>query len=52
MKKIDIAKITPRFITVLIAKILLRLMNINHKYDIILYQELGEFISYNSKGQS
>lgn len=47
MKKIDYSKIIPRFITILIAKVLLLLMRIDKKYDIILFNELQKFIEYN-----
>ena len=42
-----LAKYTPRFITILIAKLLIKLMMLKYEYDIILYNELRKFVEYN-----
>ena len=47
--KRDLAKYIPRKITLLIARLLVRLMKVDKKYDIILYNELREFIKYNKR---
>ena len=47
----EICKVLPRCFTVLIAKLLRKLMRIDYRYDIILFNELNTFIKYNTKDE-